>query len=78
MWPRQIWIKNTEQKQEEYEFPRSFLTLGFFSVYKIVSVLEEMFANDAGQLDVPAVHTSKVQVLDISMNRPLKAIFGKS
>ena len=52
--------KNTEQKEEEYEILRSFLTLDSFFVHKVDSVLEEMSANDAGPLEVPAGCTSKV------------------
>ena len=61
MWLREIWIKNTEQKEEEYEILRSFFTLdSSFFVHKVDSVLEEMSANDAGPLEVPAGCTSKV------------------
>ena len=77
MWLQEIWIKYTEQKQEELEFPRSFLTLDSFSAHKVDSVLESMSANDVGSLVVPAGCTSKVQVLDVSVNRPFKVILGE-
>ena len=62
---------------QELEFPRSFLTLDSFFAHKIDSVLEEMSANDVGSLEVPASCTSKVQVLDVSVNRPFKAVLGE-
>ena len=77
MWLREIWIKNTEQKEEEYEILNSFLTLDSFFVYKVDSVLEEMSANDAGPLEVPAGCTSKVQVLDIFMNCPNRTVLAE-
>ena len=60
MWLQEIWIKYTEQKQEELEFPRSFLMLDSFFAQKVDSALESMSANDVGSLDVPAGCTSKV------------------
>ena len=78
MWLREIWIKNTEQKEEEYEILRSFFTLdSSFFVHKVDSVLEEMSANDAGPLEVPAGCTSKVQVLDIFMNGPHRTVLAE-
>lgn len=77
MWLREIWIKYTEKKQEELEFSRSFLTLDSFSAHKVDSVLEEMATNDVGSLEVPGGCTSKVQVLDVSVNRPFKLVLGE-
>ena len=78
MWLREIWIKNTEQKEEEYEILRSFFTLdSSFFVHKVDSVLEEMSANDAGPLEVPAGCTTKVQVLDIFMNCPHRTVLAE-
>ena len=77
MWLREIWIKYTEKKQEELQFARSFLTLDSFSAHKVDSVLEEMAVNDVGSLEVPAGCTSKVQVLDVSVNRPFKLVLGE-
>ena len=40
------------------------------------SVLEEMATNNIGSLEVPGGCTSKVQVLDVSVNRPFKLVLG--
>ena len=77
MWLREIWIKFTEKKQEELQFSRSFLTLDAFAAHKVDPVLEEMASNDVGSLEVPSGCTSKVQVLDVSVNRPFKLVLGE-
>ena len=41
------------------------------------SVRELMFLNDIGSQEIPASCTSKVQVIDVSVNRPFKAVVGE-
>lgn len=74
MWLDHIWIPYTEKVQTELEFSKSFLTLDAFSAHKVDSVLEKMAENNVGSLEVPAGCTSKVQVLDVSLNRPFKSV----
>ena len=77
MWLQELLIKNTEQKEGEFEIPLSFLTLDSFFVHNVDSFLEEMSANDARPLEVPAGCTLKVQVLDIFLNLPYRDVLAK-
>ena len=56
---------------------KSLLTLDSFSAHKVEPVLEEMATNDVGSLEVPGGCTSKLQVLDVSVNPPFKSILGE-
>ena len=74
MWLDHIWIPYTEKVQTELKFDKSFLTLDAFSAHKVDSVMEKMAENNVGSQEVPAGCTSKVQVLDVSLNRPFKSV----
>ena len=77
-WLDKIWLPHTESKQKELEFTKSFLTLDAFSAHKVDSVCEKMSDNNVGSQLVPPGCTSKVQVLDVSLNRPFKAVLTES
>ena len=77
LWLREIWLKYTEKIQEEIEFPRSFLTLDAFKAHKNDSVLEEIATNNVGSTEITGGCTTKVQVLDVCLNRPFKAVISE-
>ena len=58
-------------------FLRSLLMLDTVSAHKTDPVKEEMFANITYPVQVPEGCTSKVQPLDVSINRPFKLVLGE-
>ena len=70
-WVKQIWEPYAKA------FPRTLLILDEFSVHKMESVKSTMTKLNTDLLYIPSGMTSKLQPLDIFVNKPLKTFMSK-
>ena len=73
VWVEDIWLKHTKTMSEKYDFENYLLTFDVFSAHKA----DEIQGKLTDILMIPRDCTSKCQLMDVCINKPLKAILRK-
>ena len=77
VWVEEIWIKHTQAECKRLGFQRSMLTFDAFAAHLTDEVKKQLLESSTDTLTIPTGCTSKCQPMDVSLNKPFKAILRK-
>ena len=73
----EIWLKHTQAESKRLGFENLLLSFDAFTAYLTDGVKAQLLENNSDIQPIPADCTLKCQSMDVSLNKPLKAILGR-
>ena len=77
VWIEEIWLKHTQAECKRLGFENSLLSSYVFATHLTDGVKTQLLESNSDILPIPAGCTSKCQPMDVSLNKPFKAVLRR-